>query len=209
MWPWQSKSSRYKKRPFRSPKVRIRRILSSKRGLRPGASLLSHPLGFRLVQAKEFIRISDMTGMTHVKTSPYYPQSNGKLERYHKTIKGSCIRVRTPLSLQDARAIVADFVDHYNTMRLHSAIGYITHKDKLKGRAEAILAGPAASVKTSQRFPQCLKKPPCPRQGTFLTVKGKCPFHAEPIHLTIRIPFQFESYSLFSTLLIGGILNFH
>jgi transposase InsO family protein len=34
---------------------------------------------------KEFIRIS---GMTHVRTSPYYPQSNGKLERFHATIKG-------------------------------------------------------------------------------------------------------------------------
>lgn len=86
---------------------------------------------------KDFIRIS---GMTHVRTSPYYPQSNGKLERYHKTIKGTCIRVRTPLSLDDARAIVADFVDHYNTRRLHSAIGYITPKDKLEGRAETILA---------------------------------------------------------------------
>jgi transposase InsO family protein len=74
---------------------------------------------------KEFIRIS---GMTHVKTSPYYPQSNGKLERYHKTIKGTCIRVKTPLSLADARDIVADFVDNYNTERLHSGIGYITPK---------------------------------------------------------------------------------
>jgi len=86
---------------------------------------------------REFIRIS---GMTHVKTSPYYPQSNGKLERYHKTIKGMCIRVHTPLSLADARRIVADFVDHYNNQRLHSAIGYITPKDKLQGRAEVILA---------------------------------------------------------------------
>lgn len=86
---------------------------------------------------KEFIRIS---GMTHVKTSPYYPQSNGKLERYHRTIKSTCIRVRTPLSLQDARNIVADFVDHYNTRRLHGAIAYITPKNKLDGRAETILA---------------------------------------------------------------------
>jgi len=45
---------------------------------------------------KEFIRIS---GMTHVKTSPYYPQSNGKLERYHRTTKSTCIRTKTPLSL--------------------------------------------------------------------------------------------------------------
>jgi len=86
---------------------------------------------------KEFIRIS---GMTHVKTSPYYPQSNGKLERYHRTVKGTCIRVKTPLSLEDARDLVTDFVDHYNNKRLHSAIGYLTPKDKLQGRAEMILA---------------------------------------------------------------------
>jgi len=86
---------------------------------------------------KEFIRTS---GMTHVKTSPYYPQSNGKLERYHRTVKGTCIRVKTPLSLEDARNLVTDFVDHYNNKRLHSAIGYVTPKDKLQGRAEMILA---------------------------------------------------------------------
>jgi len=84
---------------------------------------------------KEFIRIS---GMTHVKTSPYYPQSNGKLERYHKTIKSTCIRVNTPLSLPDAQRLVTDFVDRYNNRRLHSAIGYITPKDKLEDRAETI-----------------------------------------------------------------------
>ena len=78
--------------------------------------------------------------MTHVKTSPYYPQSNGKLERYHRTIKGTCIRVNTPLSLSDAQRLIADFVGHYNNIRLHSAIGYITPKDKLAGRAETILA---------------------------------------------------------------------
>ena len=86
---------------------------------------------------KEFIRIS---GMTHVKTSPYYPQSNGKLERYHKTIKGSCIRVNTPLSLDDCQRLVTDFVDHYNNVRLHSAIDYITPADKLQGQDETILA---------------------------------------------------------------------
>jgi transposase InsO family protein len=36
---------------------------------------------------KEFIKIA---GMTHVRTAPYYPQSNGKIERYHRTIKSEC-----------------------------------------------------------------------------------------------------------------------
>lgn len=86
---------------------------------------------------KEFIRIA---GMTHVRTSPYYPQSNGKLERYHKTIKGECIRVQVPLSLEDARRIVHDYVAHYNHVRLHSAIGYVTPNDRLRGNDPAIHA---------------------------------------------------------------------
>jgi len=86
---------------------------------------------------KEFIRI---TGMTHVRTSPYYPQSNGKIERFHKTLKGECIRVKVPLSLDDAQRIVTDYVTHYNDTRLHSAIGYITPKDKLLGNDQAIFA---------------------------------------------------------------------
>jgi putative transposase len=84
---------------------------------------------------KEFIRLWQTS---HVLTSPHYPQSNGKLERWHRTLKEQAIRPKTPLSLEDARRVVAEFVDHYNTVRLHSAIGYITPKDKLEGKAEAI-----------------------------------------------------------------------
>jgi transposase InsO family protein len=86
---------------------------------------------------KEFIRIS---GMTHVRTSPYYPQSNGKLERWHKSLKSECIRPLTPLTLEDARRLVQSYVDHYNGVRLHSAIGYVTPKDMLAGRQAEIHA---------------------------------------------------------------------
>jgi len=86
---------------------------------------------------KEFIRLC---GMTHVRTSPYYPQSNGKLERFHGSIKGECLRPGTPLSLEDALRIVARYVDHYNQVRLHSAIGYVAPADKLAGREAEIFA---------------------------------------------------------------------
>lgn len=84
---------------------------------------------------KQFIRVS---GMSHVRTSPYYPQSNGKIERYHRTIKSECIRPKTPLSLDEARRIVGEFVHIYNHDRLHSAIGYVTPADMLAGRAKEI-----------------------------------------------------------------------
>jgi transposase InsO family protein len=84
---------------------------------------------------KEFIRIS---GMTHVRTSPYYPQSNGKIERWHKTLKQTTIRPKAPSTLEEAREIVGSFVDYYNNVRLHSGIGYITPADKLAGREKEI-----------------------------------------------------------------------
>jgi putative transposase len=86
---------------------------------------------------KEFIRIC---GMTHARTSPYYPQSNGKIERWHRILKEECIRPGTPLTLDDARRTVGKFVAYYNTVRLHSAIGYITPKDKLEGGEKEIFA---------------------------------------------------------------------
>ena len=86
---------------------------------------------------KEFVRVA---GLTHVKTSPYYPQSNGKIERWHKSLKNESIRPGTPLDLDQARRLIANFVEHYNTVRLHSAIGYITPQDKLLGKEMAIFA---------------------------------------------------------------------
>jgi transposase InsO family protein len=86
---------------------------------------------------KEFIRIS---GMTHVRTAPYYPQSNGKLERWNKSIKSECIRPGVPLSVDDAQHLITQYVQFYNEQRLHSAVGYVTPSDMLAGRREEIHA---------------------------------------------------------------------
>lgn len=86
---------------------------------------------------KEFIRLWQTS---HVLTSPHYPQSNGKLERFHRTLKEQAIRPKTPLTLVEARKVVREFADHYNTVRLHSAIGYVTPEDRLENRQEQIFA---------------------------------------------------------------------
>jgi len=84
---------------------------------------------------KEFIRIS---GMSHVRTSPYYPQSNGKIERYHRSLKSEALRPASVQTLDAAKLLVGRYVDHYNTVRLHSALGYIAPMDYLMGKQKAI-----------------------------------------------------------------------
>jgi putative transposase len=88
--------------------------------------------------AREFKSFIKQSGMSQVWTSPYYPQSNGKLERWHREVKTHCIRPKAPRSLREAKQQVSEYVDHYNNERLHAAIGYIAPKDKLAGREEAI-----------------------------------------------------------------------
>ena len=78
--------------------------------------------------------------MTHVRTSPYYPQSNGKLERWHKSLKSECIRPGTPLTPEDARRLFSSTWSTTSTVRLHSAIGFITPADMLAGRQAEIHA---------------------------------------------------------------------
>ncbi len=78
--------------------------------------------------------------MTHVRTSPYYPQSNGKIERWHRSMKSECICPGAPLSLDHARRMMDAYVTYYNDVRLRSAIGYVSPRAKLEGRDEAIWA---------------------------------------------------------------------
>lgn len=85
---------------------------------------------------KEFIRLS---GFSHIRTSVGYPQSNGKLERFHGTIKTEEIRRNSYLSLEDARERIASYIEHYNKVRLHSAIYYLTPEEVLLGWTKARL----------------------------------------------------------------------
>ena len=88
--------------------------------------------------ARDFKEFTRLTGITHVRTSPYYPQSNGKLERWHKSLKSEGIRPFSPADLAEARRRVAAYVEYYNQVRLHSAVGYITPADKLNGLEQVI-----------------------------------------------------------------------
>lgn len=118
---------------------------------------------------REFIRIS---GMTHVRTAPYYPQSNGKIERFHGSLKRECIRPKTPCSLEDARRVVGEYVDYYNNVRLHSAIGYVPPAAVLEGRKEAILAERQRKLAAAREEREIIRNLTGEEEGTIVKLVG-------------------------------------
>ena len=89
-------------------------------------------------RADDFKRFVTEIEATHVMTSPYYPQSNGKLERFHRTLKEHAYQ-RLPLDLDDGRRIITEMITYYNGSRLHSAIDYVTPHQCLHGLRDNIV----------------------------------------------------------------------
>ena len=76
--------------------------------------------------------------MRHILASPFHPQANGKLERYHRTIKLDVNQIPydVPGKLEIA---ITEFVNYYNYRRYRKALGNVTPSDILGGRREQIL----------------------------------------------------------------------
>jgi putative transposase len=90
--------------------------------------------------AKEFKSYLQFVGLTHRKTRFFYPQSNGKIERFYQTCKHESIRKNSFLSLDDLKQQIATYIKYYNYQRLHSSIGYITPWDMLQGNQQKIIS---------------------------------------------------------------------
>ena len=73
-------------------------------------------------------------------TSVYYPQSNGKIERWHKSFKSECIRRKFLSDFDQAAEEIGMYVDYYNEVRLHSAIGYVPPRVRMEGRQGRLFA---------------------------------------------------------------------
>ena len=79
-----------------------------------------------------------VVGIRHILAAPFHPQTNGKLERYHQTLKRDVNQLPYELP-SDLEAAIVAFVSYYNYRRYHKALGNVTPSDVLRGRREDIL----------------------------------------------------------------------
>jgi len=107
----------------KAPKVRMPRLLSDN-----GSGLVG----------KDFRGYIDEVGLKHIFASPYHPQTNGKIERYHRSMKERVLLVvhGAPWELSED---IRDFVLYYNSKRYHEALGNVTPDNVYSGKREEIL----------------------------------------------------------------------
>ena len=76
--------------------------------------------------------------MTHTRGQPYHPMTQGKIERYHRSMKNQILLENYYLPGQ-LEARLAEFVDYYNPRRYHESLHNLTPADVYRGRAQSIL----------------------------------------------------------------------
>ena len=88
----------------------------------------------------EFKSVLREFSLTNIRTSVNHPQSNGKLERFHGTIKSEAIRNMPKFTLEQMKKEVGDWIEYYNFQRLHSSLQYVAPMDVVECKQELILA---------------------------------------------------------------------
>ena len=77
-------------------------------------------------------------GLTHTRGAPYHPMTQGKIERYHRSMK-NVVKLDVYYSPWELERAIGHFVEHYNHRRLHESLQNVTPADMYAGRQAAIL----------------------------------------------------------------------
>jgi transposase InsO family protein len=89
--------------------------------------------------SKEFRQLIKQHTLVDIKTMRRHPESNGLIERYHRTFREEGIGDQSPASYYDACELIAKWVHYYNNHRLHSAIEYLRPIDYYRGEPEKLV----------------------------------------------------------------------
>jgi transposase InsO family protein len=109
----------------------------AQRARRAGEPELVHDGGPQFI-GHEWAQFVCATGMTDVRTHPYHPQSNGKDERVHRTLRTE-VPLEEGANLYEARRVIETYRAYYNVRRPHSALHYLCPRDYYRGDPVACL----------------------------------------------------------------------
>ena len=109
-----------------------------------------------------------MVDIRHILAAPFHPQTNGKLERYHQTLKGDVNQLPYELP-SDLEAAIVAFVSYYTYRRYHKALGNVTPSDVLKGRRPEILRRrkevQAQTIQRRRQYNRAIREPTRPQSA--------------------------------------------
>jgi len=100
---------------------------------------------------RDFVTVLKAQGLKQIRTRFYHPESNGVLERYHRTFRDEGWGQAQPADYPAAQALIRDWVTTYNTTRLHSALNYLPPADYYRGNPEVPLAGRRARLAAARQ----------------------------------------------------------
>jgi transposase InsO family protein len=98
--------------------------------------LTDNGAGYISSQFNEYLRL---VGIRHITASPFHPQTNGKIERYHRSLKGE-INLRPYDMPSELKEAIMAFVEYYNHRRYHEGLGNVTPWDVYTGKHLEIIA---------------------------------------------------------------------
>ncbi len=103
----------------------------AQRARRTGEPEIVHDGGPQFI-GHEWAQFVQAVGMTDVRTHPYHPQSNGKDERVHRTLRAE-VPLDQNANLYEARTVIETYRGYYNERRSHSALHYLCPRDYYRG----------------------------------------------------------------------------
>jgi len=107
--------------------ITLQRALEKFSGSKPG---IISDNGSRFI-SRDFREYLSQVELQHIRTSIVYPQSNGKIERFHRTVHEEHLNKTAMIDIEDVREQLNGYIDFYNNKRLHSALFYLTPNDFL------------------------------------------------------------------------------
>ena len=108
---------------------------------------------------KDFRALLKRFSLKQIRTRVAHPESNGRIERFHRSLRQEGLSARDYQNLYDARQVIGEWIEEYNHRRLHAGLQYLTPNDWMQQRQDTRLSERRTKLSTArqQRYRENLK----------------------------------------------------